>query len=119
MEIIAYCDNPNHKRRERLKVINEILETRLDTEKPKTVMLHCEECNKLFYISGPFLVPIGQYDHLIANIDSPANNSIKCECGGNACYAGPCSWNAKYYWCPDCKKLYYYNPETDDEIKNT
>lgn len=79
-----------------------------NTKPQKHPILCCKGCHSLYcYYDNEFMLYMGDENTLIANIDSPKNNSIKCECGSLACKANLPSRTKDAYWCPDCHKLYF------------
>jgi len=101
MYYISYCENYKHNGRSiELKHYKDILLGKL---------LICPECYQLYYYNeGGFLIPLREEGFLISNIDSPANNSLLCDCGHLAYRASDYSDpNTKlaWYYCTECKKM--------------
>lgn len=71
-------------------------------------LMICPECSTLYLRDDDLLIELEDESFLISNIDSPANNSISCECGDKMCRAS--KFDAEdYAWftCPTCHTMKY------------
>lgn len=71
-------------------------------------LMICPECSTLYLKDKQdILVQLEDESFLISNIDSPVNNSIKCDCGGKMCRASKFLLEYAWFICPDCHRMLY------------
>jgi len=88
--------------------------------KIKRYLYICPTCRDLYFKSATHCVPmyLGEESIIIANIDSPQNNSIECpNCGKTAVRANPDGQTNKHYFCNDCFTFVYTSEKEIDGEK--